>query len=466
MIRLSSLAALGLVLCLALPAQAGRIVWPCSGQVTSAYGPRTCSACASDFHYGIDIGVGVGTILGSTGNGTVTSYTYSSCGGNTYKIGYGSGWETRFLHCSASIAPVGATVTRNVDTAKSGNTGSCTSGPHLHFEVRKDGVAQSIPGSAGTYVTRGYEIPADYAGLNDFRNPSYFFDSSNDGFTQGNSSGPIAWTNSGWPGVAYADQTGNDMFWYSPPTSYTGGGDPSINIQLFPQNGSSANHTLQLFWKTAAENFWDSLKSTPRVSYAAQNQWTSINLSMNNAKYWNQAINQLRLDFDDTNVGARFIVNHVYLQTTSRQWFNGSTDGWSSINSLTPTWWTNCCGWPGVLVTDQNGADAHMFGPTFNMLGANNDVVRVRVYPQNGTTANHDMQVFWETAAEPNFSESKSVRLNFTAQNQWIELTFRVGQNGSWPANWIRRLRLDFDHATNTQTRWLVDHIIIDHATN
>ena len=31
------------------------------------------------------------------------SYAYDSCGGNIHKIGYGGGWETRFLHCSASL---------------------------------------------------------------------------------------------------------------------------------------------------------------------------------------------------------------------------------------------------------------------------------------------------------------------------------------------------------------------------
>src|SRR5688500_2013505 len=144
------LVTLSAFLTLTLPAataHAGRIIWPCSGRVTSPYGPRSspCSGC-STFHHGIDIGVGTGTILGSPGNGTVTSYAFDSCGGNIYRIGYGGGWETRFLHCSGSIRGVGSAVTRNVDVARSGGTGSCTTGPHLHFEVRKDGVSQSIPG--------------------------------------------------------------------------------------------------------------------------------------------------------------------------------------------------------------------------------------------------------------------------------------------------------------------------------
>lgn len=163
---------------------AGKIIWPASGSVTSPYGPRSspCSGC-STFHHGIDIGIASGTILGSPGNGTVTSYAYDSCGGNIYKIGYGNGWETRFLHCSASIKGVGSSVTRNVDVAKSGNTGSCTTGAHLHFEVRKDGVSQSIPGAKGTYVTRNTLINQEYPGLNDVPTNVAIIDNTSSGFS-------------------------------------------------------------------------------------------------------------------------------------------------------------------------------------------------------------------------------------------------------------------------------------------
>lgn len=443
-------------------AQAGRIVWPCSGTVTSPYGPRTCSECASNFHYGIDIGVGVGTNLGSPGNGTVKSYSYSSCGGNTHVVGYENGWETRFLHCSASIQPAGTAVTRNVDVAKSGNTGTCTSGPHLHFEVRKDGVAQSIPGADNSYVTRATEIPADYAGLNDLRNPSYYFNSDNEGWTVGNASNGPAWTNTGWPGVAYGDQLGSDMFWYSPPTSYAGGGDPSINVQIYPQNGSSASHTMQMFWKTNAENTWDSTKSTPRIGYTAQNSWISLNLNLNNSKYWYQTINRLRLDFDDTSVGARFIVNHVLLQTTPRDYFPSGGEGWTASNGVAAPFWTDCCGWPGVLVVDQTGIDSHIQSGTFNFRGARNDQYRIRLYPQNGTTASHQFQLFWTTSGENFYSEDKSVIANYTAQNAWITVDLPVGNNTKWEGNFVTRFRLDMDQA-NTQTRYIIDQLTVEH---
>ncbi len=161
-------AALGTIFLIPSIAEAGYIGWPASGNVTSPYGPRSspCSGC-STFHYGIDIGVPSGTNLGSPGNGTVSSWVWSSCGGNIYTIGYGNGWQTRFLHCSSAVVGVGTVVSRNTTVAKSGNTGSCTTGAHLHFEVRKDGVAQSIPGNKGDYVTRNNNVPKDYPGLND-----------------------------------------------------------------------------------------------------------------------------------------------------------------------------------------------------------------------------------------------------------------------------------------------------------
>lgn len=147
--------------------QAGQVIWPCSASITSSYGPRSspCAGC-STYHYGVDLGVGSGTLLGAVNGGSIASYAWDSCGGNIMTTNLGNGWQSRFLHLSGSVAGAGQAVTVNQNIAKSGNTGSCTTGAHLHFEMRKDGVAQSIPGSAGTWVTRGTFVPKDFAGLN------------------------------------------------------------------------------------------------------------------------------------------------------------------------------------------------------------------------------------------------------------------------------------------------------------
>lgn len=300
--------------------------------------------------------------------------------------------------------------------------------------------------------------------IDGFKNPSYYFDGGTDGWVKGNSSSDIWWTNCcGWPGVNYADQTGGDMFWYSPDTNYQGGGDPCINVQVFPQNGSSASHDMQLHWRTTEENFYSADKASQLSGYTMQNGWISVNLSMNNPKYWWKTITGLRLDFDNNNVGTRFIVNHVLLQTTPRWWFSGGTDGWVGINGVEAPWWTDCCGWPGILVVDQNGPDAHIESPRFSILGANNDVFRVRVFPQNGTGSDHDMQIFWKNSAEEFYSEAKSTgRVGYNRQNDWIELIFDVGNKPGWAGNWVTQIRLDMDQ-NNQSVRWIFDYNIVDH---
>lgn len=219
--------------------QAGKIIWPCSGSVTSAYGPRSnpCSGCSS-FHQGIDIGVGSGTLLGSPGNGSASGYIADSCGGNIYKIAYGNGWETRFLHCSASLVATGSTVVRNQDVAKSGNTGSCTTGAHLHFEVRKDGVAQSIPGAAGTYVTRNTFINQEYPGLNDVPANVAIIDNSNTGFSVAG-----AWST----GTSATDKYGSDYRYrstaaVSEPASWTAS-VPSGSYKIFAWWSAGTNRS-------------------------------------------------------------------------------------------------------------------------------------------------------------------------------------------------------------------------------
>lgn len=168
-----------LVLSLTSSLYAGQLVWPVSATITGDFGPRSspCSGC-STYHNGVDLGCSSGTYLGAPGNGTVASYAYDSCGGNIMRITYGGGYDSRFMHLSGSVAGTGASVTRNQNVARSGNTGSCTTGAHLHFEVRRDGVAQSIPGSVGSWVTRNNVIPKDFSGLPDLnarKGPSMFY---------------------------------------------------------------------------------------------------------------------------------------------------------------------------------------------------------------------------------------------------------------------------------------------------
>lgn len=298
-------------------------------------------------------------------------------------------------------------------------------------------------------------------------NPPYLFDSGVDYWYAGNAvTAPYCETCCGWGGVLVTDQTGNDGFIYSGTTNMAGPYGPEVfSVNLYPQGGTTANHDMQLFWRTGAENTWTADKSTSIVNYTAQNNFTTVSLSVNYPKWWGQTINQLRLDFDQTNHGTRWIVNHCVKQNALWWYFAVDTMGWFAGNSLTTPWWTNCCNWPGILVTDQTGPDAYMYSPMingagfpFNYIGGCNDKVMVTVYPQNGSTANHDMRVYWITASDGTWTDSKSVLVNYTGQNQWVNVVFPVGNNSSWVTQHITQLRIDFDQV-NHGNRWLVDNI-------
>ncbi len=107
--------------------------WPLAvaGTITSPYGNR---AETGSFHYGIDIGVPVGTQVLAVKAGTVTKVTYSSDYGYYVTIDHGNGVQTRYAHNKANTVSVGERVEAGQVIALSGNSGRST-GPHLHFEV-------------------------------------------------------------------------------------------------------------------------------------------------------------------------------------------------------------------------------------------------------------------------------------------------------------------------------------------
>ncbi|MEA2445334.1 MAG: hypothetical protein QOJ12_2626, partial [Thermoleophilales bacterium] len=91
-------------------------------------------------HTGIDFPAPSGTPIGAAGRGTVTFAGWNSGGyGNLMIVRHRLGYETWYAHLSGFTAGVGTSVAGGVQIATVGSTGRST-GPHLHFEVRKDGV--------------------------------------------------------------------------------------------------------------------------------------------------------------------------------------------------------------------------------------------------------------------------------------------------------------------------------------
>ncbi len=111
---------------------------PVSGTITSRFG--SISRVRSGAHTGLDIATKTGTPIAAAASGTVTYSGYQGSLGYLIKISHGNGIETYYGHCSKLYAKEGQYVNQGEIIAAVGSTGNST-GPHLHLEVRVNGVA-------------------------------------------------------------------------------------------------------------------------------------------------------------------------------------------------------------------------------------------------------------------------------------------------------------------------------------
>lgn len=114
----------------------GFFVWPASGDVSSRFGPRGNSS-----HDGIDIRAFEGSPVRAAADGVVVYSDRLRGYGNVVILQHRSGLSTVYAHNQANLARVGARVRRGDVIASVGQTGK-TTGPNLHFEVRRNNVAR------------------------------------------------------------------------------------------------------------------------------------------------------------------------------------------------------------------------------------------------------------------------------------------------------------------------------------
>lgn len=119
----------------------GAMAWPsaASTRVTSPFGYRNHPILKKQkFHSGIDIGAPSGSNVLAANDGTVIFAGWQGGYGNTVMIDHGGKIVTLYGHNSRLLVGTGDKVTRGQVIAKCGSTGLST-GPHIHFEVRKNG---------------------------------------------------------------------------------------------------------------------------------------------------------------------------------------------------------------------------------------------------------------------------------------------------------------------------------------
>ena len=114
------------------------LVRPVSGIISSRFGAR--SSIRSSAHTGLDIATATGTPVLAAASGTVTFSGRKGSYGNLLVITHSNGVQTYYGHCSKLYVSVGTTVNQGQTVAAVGSTGNST-GPHLHFEIRVNGVA-------------------------------------------------------------------------------------------------------------------------------------------------------------------------------------------------------------------------------------------------------------------------------------------------------------------------------------
>jgi len=93
-------------------------------------------------HFAVDIAVATGTPVRSVGDGYVILADWTQEGGYTVAVQHTGGFVSIYKHNERLLKRVGDRVHSRESIATSGNTGEITTGPHLHFEFWRNGLAQ------------------------------------------------------------------------------------------------------------------------------------------------------------------------------------------------------------------------------------------------------------------------------------------------------------------------------------
>lgn len=116
------------------------LAWPVTGKVTSYFGWRpNPSSEGMSLHQGIDIEAPKGTKIAVALDGVVTSVRESPEYGLVVEVEHGAGISTVYGHLDAALVKKDQKVSKGDAIGTVGDSGNAT-GPHLHFELRKDGI--------------------------------------------------------------------------------------------------------------------------------------------------------------------------------------------------------------------------------------------------------------------------------------------------------------------------------------
>jgi murein DD-endopeptidase MepM/ murein hydrolase activator NlpD len=134
------------------------LLWPVQTRtISSAWGPRMRTRVIRiktstrsrritrrflGSHKGVDLSAPMGTDIFAAMDGQVVASGRQKDYGNYVAVDHGNGVVTLYAHCNRNYVEAGEIVRRGQKIAEVGRTGNAT-GPHLHFELRLDGIPQN-----------------------------------------------------------------------------------------------------------------------------------------------------------------------------------------------------------------------------------------------------------------------------------------------------------------------------------
>ncbi|MBQ7215386.1 MAG: peptidoglycan DD-metalloendopeptidase family protein [Synergistaceae bacterium] len=123
--------------------QGSKFDWPLRAQMASPYGYRIHPILKRKIlHSGIDLAAPVGTTIKAPAAGECIYDGWLRGYGRVVVLNHGRGFSTLYAHLSASLVKEGQEVKAGAVIARVGKTGN-TTGPHLHFEVRRYGTPEN-----------------------------------------------------------------------------------------------------------------------------------------------------------------------------------------------------------------------------------------------------------------------------------------------------------------------------------
>ena len=131
------------------------LVWPVAARITSGFGLRIHPILRfARMHRGIDFGARWGTPIHAAADGQVTRAGWAGGYGRQIRLAHAGGLATSYSHMSSLAVAPGTLVRQGQLIGTVGSSGLST-GPHLHYEVYRGGVAVNPMNVRFTAAQRG-----------------------------------------------------------------------------------------------------------------------------------------------------------------------------------------------------------------------------------------------------------------------------------------------------------------------